>query len=486
MDAPVETTARGNRRLALQLAAVAVAMFGFGYLLVPMYTLLCEIAGIRSPAAAQTEAAAVEVAPPPDQKDPRIAYREHADSKTALKLAFRAPGDHHRDEPAAELLLRVLDDGMSTRLYERICDEKGLCYDVSAGYEAYSDAGLFDVAAETAHERAELVLAELLNVLRELRDDGPTQRELDKAKTRLRWHLTEMLDLIALALSRVAPIYVPDAASGAPRIGDLAAAIGLDQSPVAAACTELQGRGLVLIEETPYDELSLGKDAEPFVHHPLPERLIVDVLLAQGGRCKVTEVPNHCPLNASQVGQSLRFLTQRGWAEKQGDTLVLTEAGKAAKGHRTPDENLLTALAGWGLGQWGALSFGWPFVALLGLVYRSATAPQVEDVSGLVQVGYQSHADRYTYVPLVGVFTAIAFGAAEIARRGRGARLAVATVGAAALLYALLAPLSIVFVSPMLFALMGPAHGIYGRRAARQREALEAQAVHEAAAAGSA
>jgi uncharacterized membrane protein len=61
-----------------------------------------------------------------------------------------------------------------------------------------------------------------------------------------------------------------------------------------------------------------------------------------------------------------------------------------------------------------------------------------------------------------------------------------AGVGAAALLYALLAPLSVVFVSPMLFALMGPAHGIYGRRAARQREALEAQAVHEAAAAGSA
>jgi phenylalanyl-tRNA synthetase alpha chain len=136
------------------------------------------------------------------------------------------------------------------------------------------------------------------------------------------------------------------AASGAPRIGDLAAAIGLDQSPVAAACAELQGRGLVLIEETPFDELSLGKDAEPFINHPLPERLIVDVLIAQGGRCKVTDVPNHCPLNAGQVGQSLRFLTQRGWAEKQGDTLVLTDAGRAAKGHRTHDENLLIALAG--------------------------------------------------------------------------------------------------------------------------------------------
>ncbi len=35
-------------------------------------------------------------------------------------------------------------------------------------------------------------------------------------------------------------------------------------------------------------------------------------------------------------------------------------------------------------------------------------------VIGLVQVGAQSHADRYTYIPLVGVFIIIAFGAAQV------------------------------------------------------------------------
>jgi hypothetical protein len=53
-----------------------------------------------------------------------------------------------------------------------------------------------------------------------------------------------------------------------------------------------------------------------------------------------------------------------------------------------------------------------------------------------------------------------------------------AGVGGAALLFALLAPLSIVFVSPMLFALMGPAHGIYGRRASRQRSQIESRIPH--------
>ncbi|MBI5863678.1 MAG: phenylalanine--tRNA ligase subunit alpha [Planctomycetes bacterium] len=135
-------------------------------------------------------------------------------------------------------------------------------------------------------------------------------------------------------------------ASGAPRLPDLAASLKRDQSQVSAACVELQGLGYVLVEEAPYDELSLGKEGEAYVASPLPERIVLDVLVAQQGRCKVTEVPTFCALNASQVGQSLRWLTQRGWARKEGDTLVLSDAGRAAKGHRTPDENLLVALSG--------------------------------------------------------------------------------------------------------------------------------------------
>ncbi|CAN5469401.1 hypothetical protein BH23ACI1_BH23ACI1_02540 [soil metagenome] len=44
-----------------------------------------------------------------------------------------------------------------------------------------------------------------------------------------------------------------------------------------------------------------------------------------------------------------------------------------------------------------------------------------------------------------------------------------AGVGALALAVALLAPLRIVFISPMMFILMAPAHGLYGWRAGRER-----------------
>ena len=125
---------------------------------------------------------------------PRVSFVRESASQTSLRLGFRAPGEHHRDEPAVELLLRVLDDGTSTRLYHRLCDERGLCYDVSALFEAYEDVGLFDFAAECSHERATVVLSEILSLARDLRETGPRREELEKARERHRFQLSAMQD----------------------------------------------------------------------------------------------------------------------------------------------------------------------------------------------------------------------------------------------------------------------------------------------------
>ena len=55
-------------------------------------------------------------------------------------------------------------------------------------------------------------------------------------------------------------------------------------------------------------------------------------------------------------------------------------------------------------------------------------------VVGLVQVGEQALADRYTYVPYVGLFVAIVWGLSELAPRGRAARLAIRAAGVAVIL----------------------------------------------------
>ena len=128
------------------------------------------------------------------ETSPRLSFVESDGSQTDLRVAFRGPGDHDADEPATEMLLRVLDDGMSTRLYERICDRLGLCYTVNAAFEAYEDCGVFDIAAETQHARAVEVTEQMLSACADLAAHGPSEEELEKARYRAAWGVRSLLD----------------------------------------------------------------------------------------------------------------------------------------------------------------------------------------------------------------------------------------------------------------------------------------------------
>lgn len=141
------------------------------------------------------EGAAPTAATPPAPTEPLFELVRHpGGSQTSLHLAFRGLPDGHPLEPALDLLLRVVDDGMSTRLYHRLCDSRGLCYDAYASYEAYSDAGLVEFGTETAHERAAIVTEELLGLTRELTETAPNPTEIERAKKRARWQTRAMFE----------------------------------------------------------------------------------------------------------------------------------------------------------------------------------------------------------------------------------------------------------------------------------------------------
>jgi len=69
---------------------------------------------------------------------------------------------------------------------------------------------------------------------------------------------------------------------------------------------------------------------------------------------------------------------------------------------------------------WLAMGWTWYLVSLLPVI-------------GLVQVGSQARADRYTYLPLIGIFVALAWGAGEASDRLRLPRPAIAAAAAACL-----------------------------------------------------
>jgi len=71
-----------------------------------------------------------------------------------------------------------------------------------------------------------------------------------------------------------------------------------------------------------------------------------------------------------------------------------------------------------------------PYVLTGWLWYLGTLVP----VIGFVQVGDQARADRYTYLPLIGIFAIVAFGARDLARRGPLLRSGIAAVTCAGVL----------------------------------------------------
>lgn len=71
-----------------------------------------------------------------------------------------------------------------------------------------------------------------------------------------------------------------------------------------------------------------------------------------------------------------------------------------------------------------------PFLATGWLWYVGMLLP----VIGILQVGGQAHADRYTYLPIIGVLVALVWGVEEPASRSRTGRIAAAGVAGIALL----------------------------------------------------
>ncbi|MEO5884523.1 MAG: insulinase family protein, partial [Candidatus Limnocylindrales bacterium] len=100
----------------------------------------------------------------------------------------------HPDSWALAVLNGVLGDGMSSRLFLSVREERGLAYDISSGLVDYSDAGALEISAGVDPTGLKEALAAILAELARLRDERVPDDELAKAKRYLSGGLELRMD----------------------------------------------------------------------------------------------------------------------------------------------------------------------------------------------------------------------------------------------------------------------------------------------------
>ncbi len=99
---------------------------------------------------------------------------------------MRSVPRHDERRWALAVLNHVLGGGISSRLFQKVREERGLAYSVWSERAAYADAGSLAVVAGTAPEHAHEVLEIVCAEIDLLAEEGVTARELEVAKGYLR------------------------------------------------------------------------------------------------------------------------------------------------------------------------------------------------------------------------------------------------------------------------------------------------------------
>jgi predicted Zn-dependent peptidase len=100
-------------------------------------------------------------------------------------LAFEAPG--YRDDAvyAAQVYATAMGGGMSSRLFQKVREEKGLCYSIFAQSGAYEDTGQITIYAGTSEAEIAALTHLTLDELKRAQDDM-TEAEVARARAQLK------------------------------------------------------------------------------------------------------------------------------------------------------------------------------------------------------------------------------------------------------------------------------------------------------------
>jgi predicted Zn-dependent peptidase len=116
------------------------------------------------------------------QTEPAIKLKYKETDQTHLVIGFRSYDLYNKKTPALRILSTILGNGMSSRLFQKMREELGICYYVRASTDELSDHGSLVISAGVDSNRVEEGIKGILDELKKIRDEKIPEEELRKAK----------------------------------------------------------------------------------------------------------------------------------------------------------------------------------------------------------------------------------------------------------------------------------------------------------------
>ncbi|WP_059105213.1 M16 family metallopeptidase [Shouchella shacheensis] len=133
---------------------------------------------------------------------PTVKYRQKESEQAHLCLGYPGLEIASDDMFALILLNNSLGGSMSSRLFQTIREERGLCYSVFSYHSAYEHAGMLTLYAGTQLSQLEELMTAIEAVTSSFAKQGMTQKELENGKEQLKGNLMLGLESTNSRMSR--------------------------------------------------------------------------------------------------------------------------------------------------------------------------------------------------------------------------------------------------------------------------------------------
>ncbi len=124
-------------------------------------------------------------------------------SQAHLCLGF--PSDSFRDKGryASLILNTILGGGMSSRLFQKVREEKALAYSIFSYHDFYEDAGILGIYLATSPQQAAPATELVLDELARIKKEKLPRREFDSAREQLKGNLVLGLESTSNRMNRL-------------------------------------------------------------------------------------------------------------------------------------------------------------------------------------------------------------------------------------------------------------------------------------------
>jgi predicted Zn-dependent peptidase len=116
--------------------------------------------------------------------DPQKLVEQRDTNQSHLRMIYRpdvAVGDV-RQRAALAIYSTLLGGSMGSRLFDEIREKRGLCYSVYAISHAFADVPILQLGSGLDSEKTIEAYTRMREIVVELRDDGPTEEEVERAR----------------------------------------------------------------------------------------------------------------------------------------------------------------------------------------------------------------------------------------------------------------------------------------------------------------